>query len=156
MFTDPSGNSVSGTGVSSLAFSRDGILAVGDVDGRAYLWDVATRALTATIAPPINMAQGNASISKDGQPYPVAGAFPQDVNAAFSPDGTMLTADVDFGYGTCLYDVTTRNRLATLTDPGGQLNQAGQVAFSPDGTMITVTDSNGRTYLWHVPHPQRR
>jgi WD40 repeat protein len=155
-FTDPSGNSVSGAGVSSLAFNRDGILAVGDVDGRAYLWDVATRALTATIAPPINMAQGNVSISKDGQPYPVAGAFPQDVNAAFSPDGTMLAADVDFGYGTCLYDVTTRNRLATLTDPGGQPNQAGQVAFSPDGTMIAVTDSNGRTYLWHVPHLQRR
>lgn len=154
--TDPSGNSVSGTGVNSLAFSRDGILAVGDADGRVYLWNVATRRLTATIAPRVNVAQGNASVSKDGQPYPVGGAFTQDVNVAFSPDGTTLATNVDFGYGTYLYDVATGNLLATLTDPSGQHDRAAPVAFSPDGTMMAVTDSNGLTYLWLLPQRARR
>jgi WD40 repeat protein len=72
--TDPSGGPVSGNGVNSLAFSKNGILAVGDVDGRAY------------------------------------GAFPQDVTAAFSPDGTVLAINVNFGYGTYLYDFTTGKR----------------------------------------------
>jgi WD40 repeat protein len=39
--TDPS-NTPLGSGVNSLAFSPDGILAVGNSHDRAYLWDVAT------------------------------------------------------------------------------------------------------------------
>jgi WD40 repeat protein len=148
--TEASGN---GPAVSSLAFSRDGILAVGDVNSRVYLWDFATRRLTAIIAPPINAAKGNASISKDGSPYPGPGYFTQDVNVAFSPDGAILATCVSFGYGTSyLYDVVTRSRVATLTDPGGQLGQwPASVTFSPGGTMMAVTDSNGRTYLWRLP-----
>jgi WD40 repeat protein len=143
---------VNGLAVNSLAFSRDGILAAGDVNGRVYLWDAATRRLTAAIGLPINMAQGNAFISKDGQPYPMPGAFGQAVDVVFSPDGTIVAANVNFGYGTYLYDVATRKRVATLTDPGGQ-PQTAPVVFSPDGTMLAVTDSNGRTYLWRLPQP---
>jgi len=98
--------------ISSLAFGRHGILAVGAYD-HAYLWDVAARRLTGTIAPPINVAQGNASISKDGTPYPAAGAFDHGTTAAFSPDGTMLAVDAtdpshDHGH-VYLWDVK-RNR----------------------------------------------
>jgi WD40 repeat protein len=152
--TDPSGatstGGPNGGGVVSLAFARDGTLAVGDGDGRAYLWDVATGRLTRTIAPPVNVAQGNASISKDGGPYPAPGAFDHSVMAALSPDGALLAANVSFGYGTYLYDVATGKRAATLTDPGGALSQAAPVAFSPDGAMVAVTDPNGRTYLWRA------
>jgi WD40 repeat protein len=140
--------------VDSLAFSRNGILAAGDGLGRAYLWDAATRRLIATISPPINTAAGNASIDKgpaDGGPYPAPGDFPHNVYVAFSPDGTTLAIDVDFGYGTYLYDVATRNRLATLTDPGGYF-LAPSVVFSPDGTMLAVLD-DGHTYLWSSPRP---
>lgn len=144
-----------GLAVTSLAFSRNGVLAAGDGNGRVYLWDAATRRLTATIAPPINVAAGNASISKDsadGGPYPAPGDFPQNVNVAFSPDGTTLATDVSFGYGTYLYDVATRNRLATLTDPGGWF-WAPSAVFSPDGTMLAVTD-HGHAYLWRLPRPR--
>jgi WD40 repeat protein len=149
--TDPSGNAgTGGGGVVSLVFSRDGSLAVGDANGRAYVWDVAARRLVAAIAPPVNVAQGNASIAKDGAPYPVAGAFDHSVMVAFSPDGATLAASVSFGYGTYLYDVATRNRVATLTDPGGELSEAAPAVFSPDGTMLAVTDPNDRTYLWRT------
>jgi WD40 repeat protein len=152
--TDPSGvtstGGPNGGGVVSLAFGRDGTLAVGDGDGRAYLWDVTTGRLTRTIAPPVNVAQGNASIAKDGAPYPAPGAFDHSVMAALSPDGALLAVSVSFGYGTYLYDVATRNRVATLTDPGGKLSQAAPVVFSPDGALLAVTDPNGRTYLWRT------
>jgi WD40 repeat protein len=151
--TDP-GNTVLGSGVNSVTFSPDGILAVGDSHDRASLWDVTPRRLTATFTPPVNAAAGNASISKgagDGGPYPAPGAFDQAVTAALSPDGTTLAAGVGFGYGTYLYDVATGERFATLTDPGGDNARAPALALSPDGKMVAVTDANGRTYLWLLP-----
>ena len=146
--TDP------GKGISSLAFGRNGILAVG-ADDHAYLWDVAARRLTGTIAPPIDVAQGNASISKDGTPYPAAGAFDQSTTAVFSPYGTTLAIDASFGYGTYLYSVATRNRVATLTYPGGQFHFAAWVVFSPDGTTLAADETgpsgdHGHVYLWDV------
>jgi DNA-binding beta-propeller fold protein YncE len=146
--TDP------GKGISSLAFGRNGILAVG-ADDHAYLWDVPARRLAATIAPPIDVAQGNASISKDGTPYPAPGAFDQGTTAACSPDGTALAIDASFGYGTYLYNAATRNQVATLTYPAGQFHFAAGVVFSPDGTMLAVDDTDpshdhGHVYLWDV------
>lgn len=151
--TNPS-STPTGSGVNSLAFSPDGILAVGDVHDRAYLWDVATRRLTTTFVPPVNAAAGNASIDKgpgDGGPYPAPGAFPQAVTAALSPGGTILAAGIDFGYGTYLYDLATGKQIATLTDPGGDITQAPSLALSPDGKMVAITDANARTYLWRLP-----
>jgi eukaryotic-like serine/threonine-protein kinase len=135
--------------VTSLAFGRNGILAVG-VGDDAYMWDVADRRLAGTIAPPINTAQGNASISKDGAPYPAVGAFDHSITAVFSPDGTILAVDASFGYGTYLYDAAARKQIAVLTYPSGQFHFAAGVAFSPDGTMMTVTEARGATYLWNV------
>jgi len=141
--------------ISSLAFGRHGILAVGADDDHAYLWDVPARRLASTIAPPIDVAQGNASISKDGTPYPTPGAFDQSTTAAFSPDGMTLAIDASFGYGTYLYNAATRNRVATLPYPACQYHDAAGLVFSPDGTMLAVGDTNpshncGRVYLWDV------
>jgi WD40 repeat protein len=151
--TDPGG------GISSLAFGPHGILAVGAND-HAYLWNVPARRLAATIAPPIDVAQGNASISKgaaDGGPYPAPGAFDQSTTAAFSSDGTTLAIDASFGYGTYLYNATTRDQAATLPYPypPGQYHFAAGLAFSPDGSMLAVDDADpsgdhGHVYLWDV------
>ena len=107
---------------------------------------------------PVNVAQGNASISKDGEPYPVPGAFDHSAMAALSPDGTMLAASVSFGYGTYLYDPATSKRIATLTDPGSQFPGSG--VFSPDGTMLAVIDDDpngdqGHVDLWDVTRNRR-
>jgi len=148
--TDPS------KGITNLAFGRHGILAVG-ADDHAYLWDVPARRLAGAIAPPIDVAQGNASISKYGTPYPAPGAFDQSTTAAFSPDGTTLAIDASFGYGTYLYHAATRNQVATLPypNPPGQYHFAAGLAFSPDGTMLAVDDTDpshdhGHVYLWDV------
>lgn len=149
--------------IETLAFARNGILAVGADDDSVYLWDVAARSLTGTIAPPVNAAAGNDSISKgsgDGGPYPGPGDFDKSTTAAFSPDGTTLAIDASFGYGTYLYRVATRKQIAALTDPGGQFRFAAQVVFSPDGTMLAVTDHDpsghhGHAYLWDVTRNRR-
>jgi WD40 repeat protein len=150
--TDP------GRGIGSLAFGRNGILAAGADDDHAYLWDVPTRRLTGTIAPPINVAAGNASISKgatDGGPYPGPGYFDKSTTVVFSPGGTTLAIDASFGYGTYLYNAATRTRVATLPYPAHRFYVAAWVAFSPDGTMLAVDEmrssrDHGHVYLWDV------
>jgi hypothetical protein len=65
--TDPNGHQVT-----SVAFSRDGTtLAVADLNGSTYLWDVATGKITATLTDP-----SSAGVT----------------SVAFSPDGTTLAA----------------------------------------------------------------
>jgi WD40 repeat protein len=141
--------------ISSLAFGRHGVLAVGADDDHVYLWDVAARRLIGTIAPPIDVAAGNASISKYGTPYPAPGAFDQVTTAAFSPDGTTLAIEASFGYGTYLYHAATRNQVATLPYPAGQFHVAAGLVFSPDATMLAVGDTDpshdhGHVYLWDL------
>jgi WD40 repeat protein len=164
--TDPANNLSFGNGdggVNSLSFSQGGLLAVGDQDGSAYLWDAATRSLIASFTPSVNQGAGNASISKgpdDGGPFPEAGLFSTNDVAALSPDGKVVAAYTDFDYGTNLYDVATKKLIATLGDPGGisgpqtmgpqTPNTAVSLVFSPDGAMLAVTDYNGKTYLWSL------
>jgi hypothetical protein len=107
--------------------------------------------------PPIDVAAGNDSISKEGRPYPAPGTFDQTTIAVFSPDGTTLAVDASFGYGTYLYHAATRNLVATLPYPACQdhFHFAAGLAFSPDGTALAVDDTDpshdcGRVYLWHV------
>ena len=71
-YTDPNGHQVS-----SVAFSRDGTtLAVADLNGSTYLWDLATGKITATLTDPSS-----------------AGV----ISVAFSPDGTTLAAGDENG-----------------------------------------------------------
>jgi WD40 repeat protein len=150
------GTLTAGTGpIGSLAFGRHGILAVGPNDDHAYLWDVPARRLIGAIAPPIDVAAGNASISKDGTPYPAPGAYDQSTTAAFSPDGTTLAIDASFGYGTYLYNAATRNQAAILPYPAARYHTVQGLVFSPDGTMLAVDDTDsggdhGHIYLWDV------
>jgi serine/threonine protein kinase len=113
--------------VYAMVFSPSGTtLAVSSNNGSTYLWDVATRTITASFTDP----------KSKGVYW-----------AAFSPDGTTLAAGDGNGH-TYLWDLATRTIIATLTDP----KSAGVAAeaFSPGGTTLAVGDFNGRTYLWDL------
>jgi eukaryotic-like serine/threonine-protein kinase len=173
--TDPGSASSfpSGAAVTSAAFSPDGkLLAVGDGDNSAYVWDLATGHIVATVTGSRHASATSVAFSPDGQMLATGAGngstYLWDVatsrlvatvtdperirhsnvtSVAFSPDGQMLaTGDKDDS--TYLWDVATGQLAGTLTDPG--TSNVDSVAFSPDGQMLAVGDSDGSTYLWDV------
>ena len=110
--------------VFNLAFSRDGrLLASGNLDDKAQLWDMATRQ-------PI----GN----------PLIG-----YSLAFSPDGKTLAAGSTDGT-VQLWDVTTRQQAGAALN--GHAGTVYSVAFSPDGKTLVSGSAHGTARLWDVSY----
>jgi len=120
-FTDPPYAYAPGIrDVRAVAFSPDGsMLATGDDNGNAYVWNVATGRRIATFTDPNSISVGA---------------------VAFSPDGSMLAAGDDNGR-TYVWDVATGRLIATLAG-GGKA-----VAFSRTGNML-ATAGTGSTTVW--------
>ena len=111
-------------GVNSVAFSPDGkILASGAYDQTVKLWDIATGQNIATLGHGIN-------------------SFVNSV--AFSPDGATLASGTGGGVG--LWDVATRNEIATLISTG----EITSVSFSPDGTTLASGSFSNAIEFWDV------
>src|SRR5690348_7174908 len=123
-------------GTAAVAFSPGGaMLATGDINGHAYLWDTATGQRTATLA---NFTSRQAA------------RIPSADSVAFSPGGGMLAVGDNNG-STYLWNVATVKNTAVLTDGGTRGNRAvDAVAFSPSGTLLATGDCNGATYLWNL------
>ena len=51
---------------------------------------------------------------------------------------------------TYLWNLSTGNASATLTDPATGSHGVGALAFSPDGQILATGDTNGSTYLWRI------
>jgi hypothetical protein len=124
-----------GLGTAAVAFSPNGaMVATGDINGHAYLWDTATGERTASLA---NFASR------------VATRLPSADSVAFSPDGGMLAVGDNNGT-TYLWNVAAVKNTAVLTDGGTRGNRAvNAVAFSPSGALLATGDCNGATYLWN-------
>jgi WD40 repeat protein len=125
--TDPAG-----TGVTGVTFSPDGtLLAVGDMNGRAYLWDPVYAVLA---EPPVRYE-------------PDAG----EVGSIALSSANMLA--IGRANGTAgditLWNAQTSSYIKTLSDPGGS-GAPGRLAFSLDGTYLVAGDGNGAVYLWNV------
>jgi len=170
--------------VDAVAFAPDGTLAVGAGRGfdtsagsvsyyRTYLWDTATRRITATFTPPgfggltdteINSVAfgpgGVLAIGVDSNTTFLWNTATRRITATLTltnPPGGGIGCPAVFGPGsalaTCdsqedayLWDTATRHKIALLATPlTGQ--GANNVAFGPGG-ILAVGDGNGSTYLW--------
>ena len=159
-----------GPGATTLAVGSDaGGASAGSAGDSTYLWDTATRKITATLADPESQGVNAMAYSPRGTTLAVgdgngstylwdtatgkitatlADPGKQGVSAvAYSPGGTTLAVGVTDG-STYLWDTATGKVTATLTNPGNAGVNA--VAFSPAGTTLAVGDLGGSTYLWDV------
>jgi WD40 repeat protein len=98
----------------------------GDDNGRAYLWNVATGTLAATLTAPGTNANDYVT------------------SVAFSPDDRIV-ATADSNGHAYLWNVATHALVGTFTDPG-RPHVVG-VAFSPNGGVLAISDQNGNVYI---------
>jgi DNA-binding beta-propeller fold protein YncE len=170
---DPNGKNVFGA-----QFGSNTVFATGDSNGKAYLWDLTTDKLTATLADPSSNGVNGVAYSPNSDTWVTADASgniylwdasgkmtatlqnsPSEANPgdrandsiAVSPDGGFVAAGNENG-STYLWDVATgklsTQPSGTLKDPSGK-NVYG-IAFSPVGSLLAAGDTNGTTFLWNV------
>ena len=134
ILTDP-GPGVDGT---AGGFSSGGTtLVVADTDGHIYLWDLATKHVTATLNVPDEPANPRAQVA-----YTAAAVSPDGLLAAVATDGAG-DGQVD------IFDLAAKRQTATLNDPGG--GYVRRLSFSPDG-MLAIGDGGGKgnVYFWNA------
>ena len=100
---------LTGAWISSAAFSPDGTVAAGSLDGSVVLWDVAS-------------GESTTLYRHEGEVHSVA----------FSPDGALLASHN--GSSIRLWDVADGRELWNVAS-----GASGPLAFSPDGTTLSLT-----------------
>ncbi len=114
-------------GAFGIALSPDGsTVAGGSSDGRAYLWDIATRRRTELTSP------ATSSVN----------------NVDFSPDGQTLAGGTSAGE-VVLWNVASGRSSVIMKRPPNDYTLS-EVAFSPDGTILAVATQEGNIRVWDV------
>jgi len=118
------------SGLQALTFSPEGnLLALGGIDGKVLLIDVATLKINA----------------------PLLGHNSSVTAVAFSPDGRTL-ASADNEANVILWDIQQRHQSLTLT---GQQSPIWALAFSPDGQILASGSGDNTIALWDMPRRER-
>lgn len=167
-----------GRGVYGVEFLSNSNLAVGDLNGSTYLWDLDDGKNTAILPdgngqkifglgydPQQNILAAS-TLTSDYQKGSVvlwsasSGAHlttltaPDDAGfgnpAVFSPNGATLAADSNDN-NIYLWSTTTYKPVGgPLTDPGGDGDFG--LAYSPTTGYLAAADHDGTTYLWDTQH----
>ena len=131
--------------IDSVVFSPDGkMLASGASDKTVKLWNIETGG---------NIATRFKRFSARRQIATLRGDMDVVESVAFSPNGTILA--VGSVEGVNLWDVETKQKIATLRGRGGkELSFVNAVRFSPDGKILASASADGVVSLWAVSeHP---
>jgi WD40 repeat protein/transcriptional regulator with XRE-family HTH domain len=158
--------------VNSVAFSPDGkILATGNADGTARLWNLATgqqtrsslhggsQAVTSVAFSPNGKILATGDTNGTGLLWNLAtghqtrlslgGDAHSTASVAFSPDGKKLAATGGGSGSLCqLWDVATGRQIGPHL--GSCSQEAISVAFSPDGKILATGNLYGPAQLWDV------
>jgi WD40 repeat protein/DNA-binding SARP family transcriptional activator len=128
-----------GGDVGSLAWSKNGLVAVSGDEGHVQLWDVSGRPRL------VRELHGLRAVTK----------YPEAVTAlAFSPDGSLVAAGdvnhtapaIQWRFGTAaVWDVASGQLLWKARSKRGWVNS---VSFSPDGANLAAGDESGIVTLY--------
>jgi WD40 repeat protein len=167
-----------GRGVYGVEFLSDSALAVGDLNGSVYLWDLDNGTNTAQLPDQNgqeifglaydpqdgilaadtltkNYQQGsvvlwNASTHAYLTTLTTSGKAGFGNPPVFSPDGSTVAADSN-DTDIYLWSATTYKPVGTpMTDPGGDGDYG--LAYSPSTGYLAAADHNGTAYLWDTQH----
>ena len=121
-------------GVLSTAFSSTGVLATGDVDGKVYTWDLATKHEIASFALHVSTCQ--------------AGPCAAVTALAFSTQGQVLAAGNKSGHAQLWDSASESGNPITLPAVTAHHGIWG-LSFNPSG-LLAIASTNGYSYLYHV------